>query len=497
LAGTVLFGAFAVYRGQDSNWDLQHYHEYAGYALLHWRYSRDIAAAGVHSFFNPAPYAVPYLLRHLLSPVAGAFVLGALQSVVIWIVWALTRVLLPPGALLLRVAALVTAVTGGLTLSEVGASFADLPLAAPLLAALLLILQADADGVRHPLWRHAAAGMLAGLATGLKLTNVVFAVALAAAILVRPSRGLLARITRFGAGGVAGFLLGTGWWSLFLWRRYGNPFFPMFNTIFHAPDAVQWNFVDPSFRPQSLWDAVGIPWHWAAGEHVGAEVAFRDMRLALAGLMILVFMVLLASTGLTRLGATLRGKLIQAVAFLAVAFALWCAVFGIARYAIVLEVMAGLLAVPLASALAPAARLAVIGLAAVTIAWTIPGDWEHRPWDVAYQGPEWPAALARPGVFVLADTRLSYLAAYAPGKSLFFGLLTELMPPGGHLLAAMQGKILHPGPGGAWLVMHAPLQDKGKLWELASIGVAPGPDCVALAPLGWDGVTACRLVAAP
>jgi hypothetical protein len=397
---------------------------------------------------------------------------------------------------MLRIAAVVTAVTGGLTLSEVGASFADLPLASPLLGALLLILHADDDAVPRP-WRHAAAGALAGLATGLKLTNFVFAVALAAAILVRPPGGVRTRIIRFGTGGVAGFLLGTGWWSAYLWRQYGNPFFPMFNRVFHAPDATAMNFVDPTYRLHGIWQAVSLPWRWAMGESYGAEVPFRDVRVAVAGLLILALAAVLARAGLQRLDAPVRWPLLRAVAFLVAAYGLWCAVFGIARYAIVLEITAGLLAVVLAAALAPGTRAVAFGVAAMAIAWTVPGDWGHRPWSAAYQGPNWPDTLARPAVFILADTRLSYLAAYAPANSVFYGWLTALMPPGGHLLAAMKDKILHPGPGGAWVVTHGPLADKGQIWELASIEVAPGPACLPLEPLGWDGIMACRLVPVP
>jgi hypothetical protein len=490
LAGTVFFAAYAVQRGQDANWDLQHYHDYAGYALLHWRYDRDIAAAGVQTFFNPAPYVISYVLRHHAGPVAGALALGAVQSASLWVVWLLTGAVLPPRALWVRVLAVAMAATGGLTLSEVGTSFCDLLLSAPLLAALLLVLPADRAG--RPVLRLSVAGVLAGVVTGLKLTNGVFAIGLAAAILVRPARGLLARLAGFGAGGLAGLLVGTGWWCLYLWRRFGNPVFPLLNNLFHSPDAIAWDFVDPTYQPHSLWDAASVPWRWAIGGHPGAEVAFRDGRVALAWLLIAAAVAARRWSGGT--------ALLRAILFFAVSFVLWSALFGIARYAIPLEILAGLLIVALAyHRLAPgrASGFGLVVLSAAVILWTSPGEWGHRPWKGAFRGPHWPAPLANPAIFVLPEHRFSYLAAYAPAASLFYGLQPSLLPPGGHFLDAMRDTILHPGAGGAWVLTHdAPLPAEG-LAELASLGVSPSADCVDVAALGWDGIKACRLVAPP
>jgi hypothetical protein len=497
LAGTLLFAVYSVRRGQDSNWDLQHYHDYAGYALLHWRYGTDIAAADVQTFFNPAPYVVPYFLRHHLSLRAAAFAMGAMHSWIVWVVWGLTRTLLPQAALGWRVLAVVTAVTGGLTLSEVGTSFGDLLLATPLLGALLLILQADRDGAARPGLRYGAAGVLAGIVTGLKLTNGVFALGLVAAILARPSRALFGRVVNFGAGGVVGLLIGTGWWSLYLWQRFGNPTFPLLNAYFRSPDAIAWNFVDPTYLPHSIWDAVSVPLHWALGKPVGSEVAFRDARVALAFLLIAGAGVALAIGRLERLDRDVRWALIRSAVFFTVSFALWSALFRIARYAIPLEIFAGLMVVALAVALLPMARFAVIPLSLATLLWTVPGEWGHRPWRTAFNGPHFPESLSRPAVFVLSEPRLSYLASYAPAASVFYGPLPALMPPGGHFVAAMTDKIRNPGPGGAWVVTHGRPPTADEQAMLAGIGVARSADCVTVDTLGWDGITACRLAPLP
>jgi len=71
--------AFVYRRGVDLNYDLRNYHYFVGYSLIHWRFDKDIAPAGIQSFFNPLPCAVFYLLISSLRFPTYAFVIAALQ----------------------------------------------------------------------------------------------------------------------------------------------------------------------------------------------------------------------------------------------------------------------------------------------------------------------------------------------------------------------------------------------------------------------------------
>ena len=333
--------------------------------------------------------------------------------------------------------------------------------------------------------------MLAGIATGMKLTNGVFAIGLAAAILVPIRPRLVGRVVGFGLGGLSGLLIGTGWWCLYLWRQFGNPIFPLLNHVFRSPDALDWNFMDPTFQPQSLGQAVSVPFQWVIGQHAGAEAAFRDARVAAAILLIACLVMVSVRSGLR----SLPTRLVRAVVFFVVSLALWLGLFGIARYVIPLEILGGLLIVAIALLLAPAKAgiPTILALGGATILWTMPAEWGHRPWTDAYTGPNWPDALHSPGAFVLADTRLSYLAPYAPPASRFFGPLPPLLAPGGRILPQVADGVLRPGPAGAWAVMHARSPTDPQIAELARMGVKAGADCLPLQSLGWDGITACRL----
>lgn len=126
LAGAVLFAGWTWMAGQDASWDLQNYHDYAAYALLHWRYPLDVGMGGFQGYFNPLPYLVPYGLRHSLPPLAAGLLIADLQPSVL------------------------------------------------VLDGFLLLLQADtedAGNVPQARWRLVLAGAFVGAAAGLKLTN--------------------------------------------------------------------------------------------------------------------------------------------------------------------------------------------------------------------------------------------------------------------------------------------------------------------------------------
>jgi hypothetical protein len=167
--------------------------------------------------------------------------MGALHGLNLALIYWLTRVLLPKQASVWPVAAaLLIAAVGPMTLSEVGTSFADILTALPVIAGCTLILCAD-DGHRQ---RYLFAGLLLGAAVGLKLTNVVYAVGAAAAVLAA-TRPLLATIS-LGIGGALGALATGGAWSLMLWQEMGNPIFPLFNGVFQSREVMPSNIMDPS-----------------------------------------------------------------------------------------------------------------------------------------------------------------------------------------------------------------------------------------------------------
>jgi len=265
--GSLLAGAiYTWFAGEDVNWDWQNYHDYNVWALVTGRYGIDALPAGFQTYFNPTVYFPVYYMRHLLPLPYGLMILGAVHGLNLLLIYFLVRVLLK---------------VGPMTLSEVGTSFSDILTALPILAGCFLILSAEG---RHG--RYILAGVLIGAAVGLKLTNVVYALGAAAAVLVA-SRPLKATFC-LGVGGAAGALATGGAWGLMLWREMGNPIFPLFNAVFQSPELVPMNIMDWQFLPRGMLDALAYPFYWLVGDNRSSEYPFRDARFAVATVLIVL-----------------------------------------------------------------------------------------------------------------------------------------------------------------------------------------------------------------
>ncbi len=507
LAGLVLFVARAILVGQDANWDLQNYHDYAAYALLHWRYGLDVGAAGLQGYFNPLPYVPSYLLRHHLPPLLAASVLAAAQSVVVPLLWILSGQLLRSSnaGLPFRAAATACGVWTAMTVSEIGTSFADLPLAAPVLGALCCVLASDrATDLGRSRARDRLlmlAGLLAGTATGLKLTNAILGIGLLIACLPPwpIGRATAGRALRFAGGGVVGILATAGPWAALMWIRYGDPVFPAYNTVFRSRSAAVRTFADASFLPHGPIDAATYPFRIAAGLHPTAENPFAEPRFA-------ILMVLAVLWGVLLLGRLFRPAvrhdraatslaLVRALIFTAAGFCLWLTTFAIERYEIVGEMMAGVLAIALLPRLLPAPlmTLAACALAVLTIGLTRPADWWHRGWADPF-GVSLPDPLRRPAAYLLVVHPSGYWASALPGGSRFYSALSAVtgVGVGGVLAAQRRDGLAHP-PGGLVRTLgdDIPMAEAARL-GLDALGFVPAAPCLRLPSLWWVNTIVCR-----
>jgi len=253
IAGLVVLACVlvALLRGQDSNWDLLNYHRYVAWAAWHGRLGQDLAAAGLQSYFNPS-LDLPLLALQQHAPAwLGAVLLGAWHSGVPLAVALVARQLWPQlswRGLALPVASgvIAPAFWGGL-----GNTMGDNASAVPLLFGLVAALRWRAS--RRPAWLLGA-GLLLGLSVSLKLTNATSAVALGLALMLtaggwRSAPRVLLALT---LAGLAGFMLGGGWWFVKVWQQFGNPFFPQFGRWFANPLAGGGGVADRRFVADSL-----------------------------------------------------------------------------------------------------------------------------------------------------------------------------------------------------------------------------------------------------
>jgi hypothetical protein len=446
--GALLAGAIYTWlSGEDANWDWQNYHEYNVWAVLNGRYDTDALPAGFQTYFNPAVYFPVYALRHLLPPPFGLVMTGAVHGLNLALVYVLTRVLLRNAATFGAVAAsILIAAFGPMTLSEVGTSFSDILTALPIVAGFILIL--SADGPQR--LRYLLAGLLLGAAVGLKLTNVVFALGAAVAVLLS-ARPLPATVC-LGLGGAVGGLATGGAWSLMLWREMGNPIFPLFNGVFRSKELPPNNIMDMQFLPKGFWDALAYPFYWLAGDNRSSEYPFRDARFAVAMLLMLAGI----SVRLAKRAAIFTRRDLQFFVIFAVSYAAWLWLFSIQRYAIVLELLCGPLIVLLLSRVmagvsAKTLNAIMLSVAVAIALWSQPGDWWRRPWSNPYQ-PKISARLARPATYFLLDKPLAYVAPQLSPRSRFYQIADIALPvmPDGQFDRRIRTGLADPLPGGAW-----------------------------------------------
>ena len=180
---------------QDANWDLQNYHFYDPWAWLTGRiFDRDIAAAQLQTFHNPLAdvpfYALvaagvdPRVVTSWLALPAGIAAYFFVK--IAWLLFADLRTAQRVGA---TAAAAFIGFTGAMGVGQLGSTTDEWLVTAFTMAALwLLVRETRSSPAQRPAWALALAGVLMGIASGLKLTAATYAVGLCAALIATDGR---------------------------------------------------------------------------------------------------------------------------------------------------------------------------------------------------------------------------------------------------------------------------------------------------------------------
>lgn len=349
-------GGFVSFRlGPDFNWDLQNYHLYNPFALLTGRIGQDFMAANIQSYLNPlldVPFYLSWTSWFHDRPCVTAFLAGLPYGFAIFLCLRIAALLLPgagPYRIVEVLAAVVIGVTGTVTISEVGTTFNDIPIAVLVLGALLVELR----GVERNRLSGLVAGVLLGMAAGLKMTAVIFAPGFVLGVMFARSdwRTAIVAALWFSAGWLLGYVVTGGWWSWRVYQLYGNPIFPMFNHAFHSPWFADIRR-DMRFMPHGVLQILFYPFYWVDGERRVAELPMRDPRFAIAYLASVCVVVALwlrspadAKAAPETFTGDQRKRVVLLLVFFWASFAIWEALFSIVRYALVLELLTGILTV--------------------------------------------------------------------------------------------------------------------------------------------------------
>jgi hypothetical protein len=427
--------------GKDMAWDALNYHLYAGFSAVNNRFTQDYFAAGPSSYINPFAYVPFYsLVRSGLPALAISSILALAHSIILWLTYELAASVCPSGnqskRLIFGVCAVTLAFVNPVLMQQIGSSFADITTAELVLAGWVLL----AGGVRTPsVARVTCAGLLLGVATALKATNSVHAIAAIAVLIMYspPLRGRIRFIVCYVMCLGLGFLIVMAPWSYRLEQMFGNPVFPLLNGVFRSPEFTTEPLRHFRFIPETFGEALWRPFAMVDPTYmVHEELRAPDPRYAL--LLVLAVVLLLRWLSLRITHSANSSELADSttaertLAALGCGFAadwvIWLSGSGNSRYFLPMASVAAVLVVALVFRLLatrPKARnyfLAAVFATQIVQLWMGAGfRWNAALWGGQWFNVEVPEKLAtEPNLYLTIGTQSnSFIAPFlAPGAGL-------------------------------------------------------------------------------
>jgi hypothetical protein len=384
------------------------------------------------------------------------------------------------------------------------------------LASLLgLLLLGERDGSA---WRFAWPGALAGVGLGLKFTAAIFmpGLGLVAVVMGMRRRTALGPLA-FATAALLAFLAVAGHHLLTLWVEFRNPVFPWLNDVFRSPYYEPVGLRDTRFVARDLLQLFAYPFYWAKTNiYLVSELTFRDWRGAIAyaaaATAVLSWVAGAVRNGMRRghSPADVRG-LGPLLLFVAVSYLLWAQLFGIYRYAAVLEMLTGIIAVGCVMRVCRDGKVRIAAsllLLAAVAATTIYPDWgrgQHpsagiRPahFGDAYVDVRVPPLPPNSLVLIATADPVAYFIPFAEPTARYLGIDNNLLTfAQGNRLVAEIKRLLHtPGPAKFVLVVDA--LDTGQLDRLLApfaLGADPSSCRRIRSNLEEHALSLCRIAA--
>jgi hypothetical protein len=453
VLGGGLWISLAVYQGYDFDWDVLNYHFYNGFAFIHGKTWTNQQVAMRQTYFAPLMDSAYYLLVRHMAPTLVVAVVAAVQSLLYPMLFQISRRLLQPwfiGTASLTAISMLLALLGmvaPVNIWEAGGALGDTSSAVLVIAAVLVLVESAARNAGPVSVRSSLAlGALSGLAAGLKLTNLPFAIGVLAALVTQlPEYRGSDRLRRYAIGLsvcatalAGGFAMTYGWWGIVLYHHLGNPVFPSFNQVFQSPFAAPSSFTDPAFALPTWRDKVMFAFTRTSISGKLDPAGLFDLRMACS---IPICLIGLVFTALRLRERALVPGVIACTGlwtFILVSYIGWLFVFPINRYLVAADMLAPIGVVAAAICVGRRAAFAwgaTIGLAVILPlsampAWPmywLPG--EHRSGDKGgYFGVQFipPPSLDRGLVAMLGGYPTTFLIPFFPRQTQFVRLQGSL-----------------------------------------------------------------------
>lgn len=397
--------------GMDGFWDTANYHLYLGWALWHAASYEFGAVAQYQTFLNPLIDALNYVLFSV-HPFVGAAFHSVCLALAVVVLYRVTVKTLGPSESSRYVPVIAAAIgaTGAMTVSLFG-SLTNEHITALLIVSGLGVLVVRSE-IPNDRTATVIAGLLMGIAAGLKLTAAPYVAGLLVTVAL-VSKFNVKSICLIVAAVALGLLLTDGIFMALRWRIYHNPIFPLANNLFHSQYfPLQWKSFG-QFELSRLPYYLSLPVRWLYSGDLSESNAVRDGRLLLGyiGVALTFFSALFQRK-------TLRNEERLVIFFFVFSWLAWILFFRIYRYLVVLELISGVVfVVGLLRVIPPARASSRMSLSLLALGFlfvvTVYPDWGRRPWGKAFVSSDVTKIIEPTGADVVffADERVSYLAA--------------------------------------------------------------------------------------
>jgi len=342
----LVFGAvLGAFLQHEWRWDFTNYHYYNAFAFLNGRIAYDIAPASINTFFNPIlDLPLWFYIQHfndnpaLIYALQGAW--GGLMLFAFYKIYQLFFKLENIISYVVLALSLLLTLSGEAVFSQFGTSSNEIPVSFFILWGLYILLKQIKLPETQKLKKFFAAGLIMGIALGLKQTVVIYCIASGLMLMIcykylnKPYKSIFF----FALGGFIAYIALNGWFMWKYWTLYGNPFFPFLNGVFHSPYFDDFNYRDTRYLPPLKYFLI-YPILWNFKGYTIREQPYVDFRLTLIYIVLIgVFAWLLHQKKLKKFFKEhpLDGSL---YVFIALSFFVWMMMFSILRYSAVLEVI--------------------------------------------------------------------------------------------------------------------------------------------------------------
>ena len=339
----------SIYLKNENFFDLANYHYYNPWAFLNGRVGYDIAPGSLLTFLNPLLdlpryFTIIYLNNHVNWFYA---VNGLWFGLLLFVFYQILKLFFDTKNFqdsLYLIMAITIAATGRMTWFQVGSCTNDIILAFINLSGLFLLLKTLQNKHKQKLSNFIFAGLLLGAGLGLKGTNITVCIAAGMSLIIgyKWLSHPIKFISIFAIAGFSGFFLLNGWWMYKLWMLYDNPFFPLFNNIFHSeyfePMALSVNDFLPSWKQLAI-----CPYLALDGRICNAEGITRDYRLQIFYTLAIAWLCYLFFAKKIKYYYQNNHMGFFFYLFLLFDYLLWAKLLGVQHYFIVIEMCGAIL----------------------------------------------------------------------------------------------------------------------------------------------------------